>query len=219
MEKSISIEKYNNDIQKLFEKNNIPFQHSELYNEITNKKIENAGNPSKVKAIAGSSHIPFIPNLIELKGNGSIPPPFYLYDSNNKQIISNEQSFRQLTNINEIITDMSKVIRDAYKDELPLNPFENFVLKIVENSKTKKLYGELKYNLYPTLDEKYLNNKKQSSIDFAESFIQKFLGYNYIIDFKNNKVLEELLNELKFEVGKDKKNIDIALNNESLKKD
>ena len=129
--------------------------------------------------------------------NDGMPTHPYEFYFDNRLVLDNENAFRQITNLDEILIEMTRLMNLGIDKHIILSPY-NFMLE---------LEGEVKANYTGRakllLSEKSIVNdtisiEKEDSarIYYINRYLDHFIGWNFGSLIKKNKELRDALEEL-----------------------
>ena len=187
---------------------------------ITAKTTEDALQKITAKDIATENGIDYIPKVTEKKYNSGkeyvnqfyaengcyillYPPndgmptcPFEWYGEFNgetKMIMDNQSSFKNVTNISEILLQMVRVYAKYIDEDVCINSF-GFAIKLDEELRPDYVGRATLVITDSAIPKKLGNLKKQKKYCISE-FLDHFIGWNFGVAVKSNPQLEKELLE------------------------
>ena len=129
--------------------------------------------------------------------NDGMPTFPYEFYFDNRLVIDNENAFRQITNLDEILIEMTRLMNLGLEKHIILSPY-NFMLELEDEIKPNYV-GRAKLLLSDkTIINDTISIEKEDAarIYFINRFLDHFMGRNFGLSITKNKELKNALDEL-----------------------
>ena len=174
------------DLKKLESLNKIKEQNFSQIVKRTRKKIQ--GNNFDISKNNIAWFYPW--------NDGNPTMPFNYYKDGNL-ILKNCNNFSEISNIDELLLNMTEIHAEAYQNNIPILPLESFGIELTDGNTSSQYNGNANLVfLNPKLSRAIKRQVKDASVECTNYFLDIFIGKNFGDIVRKTRDLEFKLLEL-----------------------